>query len=80
MSYVVFLNWFVQFNCKSFWFCSRGKKMKEKKIKWLKPKLEELDGDETKGQCVSGSTNVDLCVAGTLGPGAGSCGGGSTFS
>ncbi len=54
--------------------------MKEKKIKWLKPKLEELDGDETKGQCVSGSTNVDLCVAGTLGPGAGSCGGGSTFS
>jgi len=50
--------------------------MKEKKMKWLKPKLEELDRDETRGQCQPGSGNLGFCGPGTGGPLAGSCGAG----
>jgi len=47
--------------------------MKEKKIKWLKPRLEKLARNGTKGQCESGSGDATACCIGSSGDLFGVC-------
>lgn len=55
---------------------AKMKKEKDKKIKWIKPRLEFLGNNQkTKGACTNGSGNVDGCDTGNVA--SNSCGGGN---